>query len=85
MSDSVLTLWKKFDPHVLTFAQLRVVFKSLRPPRDDRRFRFTLETNNLNYNLMIKKTLSVEKPSRDEAIKISPKQKFLKPILWMYY
>ena len=42
--------------------------------------RFTLETNNLNYNLKTKKTLSVEKPSRDEAIKISPKQKFLKPL-----
>lgn len=27
-----------------------------------------------------KKLLSVEKPSRDEAIKISPKQKILKPL-----
>lgn len=30
---------------------------------------------------MSKKLLSVEKPSRDEAIKISPKQKFFKPLL----
>ena len=76
MSDSVLTLWKKFDPHVLAFAPLRVVFKAYDHLATTAGFCFTPETNNLNYNLMSKKTLSVEKPSRDEAIKISPKQKF---------
>lgn len=46
------------------------LFKTLRPPRDDRRLCFTLETclsNNLNYNLMSKKTSKCRKPSHDET------------------
>ena len=63
--------------------------KTLRPPRDARRFLFHAWNMRIQQCLFqkftSKKTLSVEKPSRDEAIKISPKQKSLKPILWMYY
>lgn len=88
MSDLSLTLWKKPDPHVLTFAPLRVVLKPcdhLATPAGSFHAWNMLDNNlNLNYNLWVKTLLSVEKPSRDEAIKISPKQKFLKP-LWMYY
>ena len=68
---------------MLTFAPLRVVFKACDHLATTAEFCFTLETclsNNLNYNLMSKKTSKCRKSSRDEAIKISPKQKFLKPL-----
>lgn len=51
MSDLLINPVKKSDPHVLTFAPLRVVFKTC----DHRRFRFTPETclsNNHKYDLM---------------------------------
>lgn len=50
------------------------LFKNLRPPRDDRRFRFTLETrlsNNHKYDLM-----NVENRLTTKRL-ISPKQKIL--------
>ena len=84
MSDSTINPMKESDPHVLTFAPLRVVLKPCDHLATTAGFVSRLKhaySTMFILKIYVKKTLIVEKPSRDEAIKISPKQKFLKPIL----
>ena len=87
MSDSTINPMKKSDPHVLTFAPLRVVLKACdhlaTTAGSVSRLKHAYSVM-FNLKKLRQKNSKCRKPSRDEAIKISPKQKILKP-LWMYY